>query len=193
MIIRLLVNDKVIQIDTLLLTPYINLLIEIKHNEKEERMKNPISQVLRQQNLLSKWLQQHKFQQTTIKFLIVNSNPYTILKSEQLKNNFIHAENLLESIEKIITKYQKPLRTPRDLRSITQKLITEHTLLSVNLLEEYDIPYDELSKGVYCPACHHRSKNAHQEALEDFFILVKERINNREVCDFLLISSRHTA
>ncbi|MFC7394122.1 nuclease-related domain-containing protein [Scopulibacillus cellulosilyticus] len=226
--LRFPIDDYIVQIDSLILSQSFTLIIEIKHfsgkiildsindqfirvrDGKEERFQNPMSQVFRQRYLLNKWFQQHRFSSVPIEFLVVNSNPFTILQTDPENHHILHAENLLERINKMNDKHLKPIRHTNELMAIVKKLKIDHTPLSVNLLEEYKISYNELLKGVQCPECNHcpmdrnhgiwhcnicntYSKTAHLQAIDDFLLLVKPSITNSECRDFLLISSRFTA
>jgi hypothetical protein len=44
-----------------------------------------------------------------------------------------------------------------------------------------------------CPICHSKSKDAHLEAIEDFFLLFQPSITNTKLRHFLHLSSSDTA
>jgi uncharacterized Zn finger protein (UPF0148 family) len=86
-------------------------------------------------------------------------------------------------------------------------LIAGHTPSEVDLLKKYKISADELLRGVqcpeckflpmerqygnwYCPSCFAVCKNAHDKAIEDYLMLVKPKITNRECREFLGVESK---
>lgn len=180
----------------------------------EKRIRNPMAQVYRQRFLLGKWFHQHNFPPAPMECLVVNSNQNTIFKMEpenhDIFKGIIHAESLMKRIHNIHAGRKKVFRAIVEMKEVTKKLEASNTPLHVDLLKEYDISYNELIKGVRCPGCRRfpmvrgygtwyckscqtRSKTAHEQAFDDYFLLVKPSITNRECRDFLLISSRHTA
>lgn len=52
---------------------------------------------------------------------------------------------------------------------------------------------EKLKIGWQCQMCQHRCRDAHIQALKDYYMLVGETITNRECRDFLMIESEHIA
>lgn len=52
---------------------------------------------------------------------------------------------------------------------------------------------EKLKIGWHCQICQHRCRDAHIQALKDYYMLVGETITNRECRDFLMIESEHIA
>ncbi|MEB2280022.1 NERD domain-containing protein [Lysinibacillus xylanilyticus] len=52
---------------------------------------------------------------------------------------------------------------------------------------------EKLKIGWHCHMCQHRCRDAHIQALKDYYMLVGETITNRECRDFLMIGSEHIA
>ncbi|MGE7998526.1 nuclease-related domain-containing protein [Lysinibacillus sp. NPDC093190] len=50
---------------------------------------------------------------------------------------------------------------------------------------------EKLKIGWHCQKCQHRCRDAHIQALKDYYMLVGETITNRECRDFLMIDSEH--
>lgn len=78
------------------------------------------------------------------------------------------------------------------------------------LCQYYQIDASALRRGVYCEncgafgmkklkigwhwhICQHRCRDAHIQALKDYYMLVGETVTNRECRDFLMIESEHIA
>lgn len=51
----------------------------------------------------------------------------------------------------------------------------------------------KLKIGWHCHICQHRCRDAHIQALKDYYMLVGETVTNRECRDFLMIESEHIA
>lgn len=51
----------------------------------------------------------------------------------------------------------------------------------------------KLKIGWHCQMCQNRCRDAHIQALKDYYMLVGEKITNRECRDFLMIESEHIA
>ncbi|WKB35562.1 nuclease-related domain-containing protein [Terrilactibacillus sp. S3-3] len=114
------VNNRSCQIDTFLLYPSFCLILETKNlsgtlhvdpvfnqfirsiDDKEEGFPNPILQVQRQKTLLNGWLCQHEMPVIPIEYLVVISNPSTLLKlvceTDPVPQTMLHAEQIVSKI-----------------------------------------------------------------------------------------------
>src|SRR5690606_7036726 len=94
----------------------------------------------------------------------------------------------------------------KTLRKLCKKLLISHTPKNTNLLAKYDLSVSELKRGVqcpecgkfpmkrkhgtwFCPFCHIKDKNAHIQALYDYFLLVDSSITNKKFREFVGIGS----
>lgn len=84
---------------------------------------------------------------------------------------------------------------------IAQYLVSRHSPKQIDILQEYGLTVNDLPWGVlcqdcthpmhyqkgiwHCPKCHSVSKDAHIEAINDHFLLIKPTITNRE-CQTIL-------
>ena len=96
-----------------------------------------------------------------------------------------------------------------DLKKTKRLLLNQHQEHYSSILATYQLQPSDLTHGVlceqctqvmtrmsgcwHCPSYKHSSKTAHLQALEDYFLLIKQTITNREPRDFLLLPSRKTA
>jgi hypothetical protein len=173
--LRLSNNDShFFQIDTLLLTPFIILILEIKNiagtlyfdqplhqmtrtiNGKEEGFLDPILQVQKQKVQFKAWLDRHKLPEIPILPLVVNTNPSTILKSTNhhfLSNKVLHAAALENRLEEYEKKYKTEKYTPKDLKRLIRLCLKFHTPQEADILEIFRISESELIRGVKCPSC----------------------------------------
>lgn len=221
------------QIDSLLFTPFYTLILEIKNisgtltidsefnqltrnfNGIETGFSDPITQANRQRLFLQRFFYEHNLVLPPIKYLVVISNPSTILKmapGQKLYtpyNKIIHAQNLISEISKLNSSYNEMAATKKDLRKIKRVLLAQHDTSMTSVLKTFGIEEHEIINGVkceycasvmtrkfgcwHCPQCNLSSKTAHERAMEDYFLLFKPFITNRELRTFLDIPSPRTA
>jgi Nuclease-related domain len=221
------------QIDSLLFTPFYTLILEIKNisgtltidSEFNQLTKNyngvvtgfsdPITQANRQKLFLQRFFYDHHLVLPPIKFLVVISNPSTILKmapGQKLLSPYdkiIHAQNLISEISKLNTLYTEEKATKKDLKRIKKVLLNKNDTGFTSVLDTYGINETEILKGVKCEKCSGKmerffgcwnctkcnftSKTAHVRTIEDYFLLFKPSVTNRELRAFLDIKSPKTA
>ncbi|GAA0315759.1 hypothetical protein GCM10008967_02880 [Bacillus carboniphilus] len=229
--IRLIVDHKPFQIDTLLISRNLILLIEVKNRkgslyfddvynqliwsdeEKREVLEDPLQQVKRQSRQLIKWLQEKRQPNIPIEYLVVMGDSGTFIdpKSGPLYQKYIlHAYSLEEKIDEIMQHYKKPLISNDALHRLSTKLLKHHNPLIIDPQKTYKYDPKDLIKGIQCekckrfgmgrtnrkwtcPFCGATSFDAHKAAIQDYFLLIKREISNKECRDFLKISSIKTA
>jgi ribosomal protein L37AE/L43A len=218
------------QIDSLLVTPYYLLPIEIKNisgiltidpefdqlskefNGIETGYQDPITQVNRQKLLLQKWFLNNKLPCPPIEFLVVFSHPSTILKMAPGHkrippyDKIIHAQNIVREISKLNTQYTREVI---NIKKVKRLLLNQHKPKYSSILTTYQLTETDIIKGVQCEKClhimnrktgiwqcsncHHLSETAHHKAIQDYFLLIKPTITNRELRNFLNLSSPRSA
>lgn len=232
--LRLPDRDHHFQLDTLLISPFFILILEVKNisgtlifddhfkqlirvtPEKEEGFPDPILQVERHRDQLSGWLSGQKLEKVPIETLVVISYPNTVIKNTllnlapHLSEKVIHSGNLLTKIKALETLHSKPLLTPQQLKKISRKLLMSHTISNPDVLQQLQIQSHEILTGVQCPECsslplirlHAKwicpscgslSRDAHFSALNDYKLLINLTISNRELKDFLHLSSMYAS
>ncbi len=224
--VRLPINDSYFQIDTLLVSQQVIVILEVKNfagtlhfdeelmqmirtfEEKEEGYAHPIFQVKRNALLLKKRLSLDKFPDIPIEFLVVISNPSTIIKFRKTSYHIIHAGALPDRLITLHQKYKYDYFEKKDLKRVSTLIQKKDIPDNPNLLQYYSIPKDEILKGVHCPACHsvsmtrnkgfwncplckYRSKTAHIDTFEDYALLIDTTITNQECRCFFKIASRN--
>ncbi|MGG4491346.1 nuclease-related domain-containing protein [Metabacillus idriensis] len=184
-------------------------------NGREEAFPDPIIQVRRQQKSLRKWLSDYNFPELPIHSFIVISNPTAILKtipaySETVLKKVIHAASLQEKIESLAFRYKDDLITVKDLNKLSRLLIKHHTPYDPDLLNQFQLNRSELIMGVHCTQCSavpmmkisgswvcrkcmFTAKEAYLESLNDYALLLGPTITNKEMRQFLKISSLSSA
>ncbi|WP_169864829.1 nuclease-related domain-containing protein [Sutcliffiella halmapala] len=181
-------------------------------NGKEERFTNPLSQIHKHEKRLKIWLHDNSIVPPPIKSLVVFSSPHTIIKADSKFKDYqkvVHSENLLAKIDQFEKNHTSNIFTEKDLKKISRLLLKKNSIAEIDILKKYGINPDELIRGVHCPKCMHMPlqrkgtwycpqcndsfKDAHKEALKDYFHLIGPTINHQQFKEFLQIESRFIA
>ena len=163
------------QIDTLLITPFFGLILEIKnwggeiffeksfcqvYQEKDGKAysyQNPVSQALLQKMHLKEWLRINKFPELPIEFLVVMSNTSSRLKADsgyhEVFQKVVHSIRLLGKIGQIETNYKKEVISVKVMKKLKKALLTQHTPLWPDILKTFSISLEEIIPGIFCPKC----------------------------------------
>ncbi|WP_163098989.1 nuclease-related domain-containing protein [Peribacillus alkalitolerans] len=171
--LRLPFKNHFFQIDTLILSKSVVIMIEVKnisgtlyfdhtfqqlirsYNGKEESFPSPFLQVQRQRLQLQQWIADNQFPRIPLEPLIVISNPSTIIKASTSNSNhqLIHMGQLPEKILSIEKIFQKEFISEKDLQKLIRLVKREHSPSTFNVLEYYQINQSEIVTGVQCPSC----------------------------------------
>ncbi|MCM3736117.1 NERD domain-containing protein [Bacillus cytotoxicus] len=186
-----------------------NQLIRISE-QKSEGFPDPILQIKRQERQLQKWLNLYGCSTLPIESFVVISTPRTIVKMSSRDQDFsrkiIHSANLSNKIEDLGRMHETEVLSVQEVQHLTFQMMTNHSPLHRNILEQYQIAKHELLKGVHCPACSYLpmvkimkgwhcsncngiSKFAHEDALQDYALLLGTAATNQELKEFLHITS----
>ncbi|WP_075983177.1 nuclease-related domain-containing protein [Bacillus massilinigeriensis] len=184
------------------------------NDEKEEGFPDPISQAQRKQQLLIKWLKSHKFPVIPIDYLIVISFPSTIINSSKRMSKYYqkicHLHTFQEKVEELNQHYQEQKLTTRELNKLKKLLLKSHTPLKNHPPCPFNIQESEILTGVQCPSCLHtpmirvkgnwscpkcqtKSKDAHIQAVNDYFLLFDHTMTNQQMREYLHLKSPDTA
>ncbi|MCI0766865.1 nuclease-related domain-containing protein [Bacillus sp. TL12] len=226
--IRLFDQKHYFQIDTLIISSHFILFLEIKNitgtllfdtefnqlirisEQNSEGFPDPMLQIKRQEMQLQTWLNLHGFSNLPIESLVVISTPRTIVKTsfhnQKLPQKITHSANLPNKIKQLESVYVKSRLSAKKQQKLVQYIMTEHSPLKQNILEQYSITKDELLRGVQCPEClfismikiksgwkcakcNIFSKEAHKYAMQDYALLLETTVTNKELKEFLNIES----
>jgi len=188
-----------------------NQLIRIKDG-REEGFQDPIAQAKRQRWQLQRWLHAHKFPEIPLEYLVAIGKPSTILKIDQdsLLEKILHVIHIPEKILELEKRYCESALSHYYLEKLSRSLIADNTPRISDVLSYYSISKDEIRRGVQCPKCfalpmvrskaswlcpHCRtlSKKAHQQAIQDYLLLIEPTITKQKCREFLLLESRNLA
>lgn len=175
----------------------------------------PIAQGERHQRYLQKLLAANHFPPVPVEYLVVISNSYTTYavtgkNAYQVKPRVCKADIFLNKITLLEKQYPKPLMTDKELRKLSYLLVKMNTLPTSYVLKKYDIKRADLLTGVHCPsssnhtlirknqnwycsACDTFIKDAHINALNDYFLLFGPTITNKQFREFAHLQSRYIA
>ncbi len=216
------------QIDFLIITLHYLLILEAKNysgqiyfdddfnqiiqtkNVEEKALPDPIPQVKLQKSHLHTWLDKHNIRDVPIEFLVVITNPYTIIRAspsyQEVFQKVIHKELLAQKIAKLNESYSITRFQQKEMKK-TAKLICKHHQPHIpNVMNQFKMNANNVITGTQCPECFSIpmiyqkgkwhcskcsciSKNAHISALKDYSLLIKPSITNKELRNFLHLPS----
>ncbi|PGT82119.1 MULTISPECIES: nuclease-related domain-containing protein [Bacillaceae] len=230
--LRLKTDKHFFQMDTLIFTNKMAIILEIKNfsgtiyfdpkfkqliqtkDGKEIAYAYPLTQLERQKSNLKEWLCINKLEKLEIQSLVVISNPYTIITTSpderHIHHKVIHKEELPTKILQLEKSKTTNQLEEKALKKIFKLLLKKHTEGDSSILEKFNLIESNLLKGVFCPkcaalpmervkgnwfcpSCRAKDKHAHIKAVEDYQLLIKTTISNRELREFLKLHSSDTA
>lgn len=173
--LRLSNGKHFFQMDTLLLTSYFALILEVKNytgtlyfdpllnqliqttpNGEVKGYANPIEQARQQQTELKRWLEKRNIS-IPIDFLIIISRPTTIIQTApgymNMLQKVLHVQFLLSRIEKIESSYKKEILQPKELKKACRNLLKDHIPETFDILHFYQISRSEVITGALCSYC----------------------------------------
>ena len=183
----------------------------IRMNGKGERLilDDPVYQLNKNIRFLRQWFKQRKLD-VPVKGLIVNTANNCMFHSKPTGALVCKTYQMNEYLYKILQSTPQE-SAPLKINKIKRLLEANHTpYVRKPLCKTYQIPYDDLKKGVYCANCRGyqmvrskrnwvcrdcNSKNAaaHHFALQEYFTFVDDSITNKDLRDFCLVESSDTA
>lgn len=220
------------QIDFLLISPKFILILEVKnikgtlffdatYNQLirtyqgiEEGFQDPILQAKSHQAKLTSLLQKNKFYEIPVYFLVVITNPKTIVNTNsnnrEAMNKVTVSANLLNKIKKLEEGNKVDIFSKREIKKLTSLLLKLDTPLDPQLLDQFSINVSELLTGVvcrkcenysmqrqsgawFCPHCLNWDKEAHLAAIKDYALLVAPTISSKTLREFLHLPTRSVA
>ena len=177
--------------------------------QKEKGYRYPITQVELQKVKLKLWLQQHNLAQIPIYPLVAISDPATVIKvlgdQEVIAKMVFHAEYIPKRIMDIEVRLDGEKFNHHKIANMILKECIEY---DKDIMAEHGVRVGDLLPGVQCPDCKYiglervyggwrcdrcrkKYRNAHEQAIQDYMLLVKPYITNEECSRWLKINSRH--
>lgn len=211
--------DSTHQMDTVLLTARFLILLEIKNitgeveynpsthqfirkksDGKKESLQNPYDQIARHTEFLQRLLKKLNMP-LPIEGAIIMANQNTIIGDVPPHPPLFHASGLRTFVKHCQAKHQ-PNITEQQLQKLAKHLLAIYKPIEFDL----NIGVSRLRKGVLCPNCHPipltykngvwicpkcgtRNKQAFYQALNDYRILIDNRITNHQFREFFGVES----
>ena len=172
--IRLKNGNYYFQIDTLILTPFFVLILEVKNisgtlyfettfsqmiqttQNGEYGYQNPLEQARQQCEELKKWLDNHNIH-IPIDYFVIISKPTTLLKADAKNSSYfqkiIHVQYLLSRMEKTKENYSEKLLNNKEIKKLTKTILKEDEPEKFDIFNAYDLTTNDISKGAICPIC----------------------------------------
>ncbi|MFJ7736255.1 nuclease-related domain-containing protein [Lysinibacillus sp. NPDC097287] len=160
------------QIDTILLCPYIFLVLEIKNitgfieideqfhqfnrttaEGRVEGMSNPFHQIERHVELLSRRMKEEGIV-VPIKYAVVSATKNAILSPSLHGRSIFHVTGLRLEVKKLLSQYRNPSVDPSNLEQFMKTLLAMH----VPKKREIKLPVKDLITGVLCPDCKYKQQ-----------------------------------
>jgi hypothetical protein len=175
-------GENTFQIDTLLLSPHLAIIIEVKNiagtlffdqvfhqlirtneNGKEEGFPDPITQASLHELQLKQFLEKYNLPQVPIEYAVVICNKYSILKTNpghrRIFQKVFKAPRLMNRIHDLEMQYPKEVLSSKELRKISRFLLKKNTPPRKLFLDRYLISKKQLKTGIHCPSCFHIPMN----------------------------------
>ncbi|SFP33143.1 NERD domain-containing protein [Salibacterium halotolerans] len=173
--LRLHDGTRPFQIDTLLISTSLIILVEVKNitgiltldaefhqlirfdNEKEEAFQHPVHQSNRHKMQMGWWLDWNHIPSLPIETIVVMAHPRSVLKRSNgtpgMYPQVIPPYLLPDKIHELHRHYPDPVLSGNDVRKLTRRLLASHSESAQNPLHRHHIASSDLVKGVFCPAC----------------------------------------
>ncbi|WP_430735814.1 nuclease-related domain-containing protein [Gracilibacillus dipsosauri] len=167
-----IVGKTAFQIDRLLLTPSFLCLLEVKNitgtiyfdqdahqlygetEDKNDIFPDPLLQVDLQKAQLRRFLLEYSIDIPPIftASVFVHPNARLLLQDYSERSRILTGIALPSYLEKLAKKYP-PVITSHQVELLSRFLESHHQSAVINILEKYEVLWEDLIKGVRCPSC----------------------------------------
>ena len=206
----MLIIDSKNYAGTLDFYPEFNYLLQTL-NGIEKVYPDPILQTRTQAAQLKSFLIKNHLSPPTIEFLVSISNSQAIIRNpgnnQDVRMRVCKTPAVAYKVKSFNDKYKNEILSIKEIKKITKLLLKSHEPYIPDI-QSMNLPMDQVKKGVQCPECRqigmkriygnwvcekcgHLSKDAHIDALRDFFVINGPTITSRQFSNFLNISSIH--
>ncbi|MGC4377175.1 hypothetical protein WD019_09595 [Fictibacillus sp. Mic-4] len=145
--------------------------------------------------------------------LVVITYPNALVKTSPSNiplPSVIRTPSLLDKINALKEIHKEEIISSKEIRKFCKLLVKHHSTGNPDILQQFGINELDLLTGVQCPQCAtipmerkwgkwvcsnccHSSKDAHLQALNDYYLLFQSIITNKKLRDFLQLSSSMVA
>ena len=171
--LRLPIGKSYFEIDALLISPYLNLILESKNHsgtltiEKHQMIQelpdftniysNPLSQAIRHKILLHYFFEKYQIPIIPIEYLVVFTKATSVVKITpgyiEAERKICKAEDLIKKITEFEKVYTKERLDQKMIGKMKRLLLSKHTPLRIDLLKTYRFNKCGILPGVRCPKC----------------------------------------
>ncbi len=195
--------------DKIIVTEKPTQFLQADKQGEAKPFRNPISEVDRKTQFLERWLQQRNIQIPVKGILVFAYNNHMKIEGEPSLPIFTSYEAPIHFRAQTI---QKPVLTASEIRKLANTLVLEHREFNpFPLLPSYRIESSLLKRGVFCLVCKNptimawtalrwecrgcgtRNKDSHLATIDEWFMLMPDKLTNKNFSDFADIPDRHTA
>lgn len=212
--LRLQIGNQTFQIDTLILTPNLIIICEVKnysgtlifekhsdqliriYQNKEEVFPNPIYQIQRQHIQLDRFLKQFNVQSIPIEHFVIIGNSTTQIKTSpdnsRLYETVFHSEKIITKMEELSKIHKRTILKPSNFNRVSQLILSNHKDDNPNIIDTFGIQKKEIIKGVRCSACKNFSMiRAHGTWKCSHCYAYSKDAHKQAILDYLLIVDSH--
>ncbi|MEH7444601.1 nuclease-related domain-containing protein [Bacillus sp. JJ1122] len=178
-------------------------------NDKTDTFEDPLLQAKRHRLLLQKWLQTNHFPRIPIEYLVFSSNPSTALRNPhndpEVYNRVCPPGKIIFKIEDFLSKYKREVLSVKEHKKLSKVLLRSDEP-SPSHLHQFKITSEDFLTGVQCPSCSMYAmeryagtwncihcgavaKDAHKQAIEDYFLIISPTITNKQFRHFIHLDS----
>jgi Nuclease-related domain len=166
------------QIDNLLISPQLALIIEVKNmtgeltfdsindqfyqkvGDKIKGYSDPVTQVQRHQTYINKLLAENNFPPVPVDYLIVINNTNAVLvfqgTSSEVRKRICKSHSFHKKVHLIENSHLENILSNKNLRKLSRLLLKNNTPPTNSILKQYEIKVSDLLTGVLCPLCIHK-------------------------------------
>ncbi|MED3561061.1 nuclease-related domain-containing protein [Bacillus xiapuensis] len=184
------------------------LLIRTKENGQKDGFESPVVQMERDRELLSAWLRSRNIH-IPVYGAVVLAYPKQIVEVPPRKAKILFPSSIPAFINSLPQQEKK--LDPVVFDWLSSELLKSHQrFIPKPICETYQIKFTDIRPGVickvcdrirmmkhrrvwYCPHCHATDPIAHVRTIQEWFLLFKREITNRECREFLGIEDIDTA
>lgn len=179
--------------------------IRTRQNGMEEILTNPIDQLNRHEEFFQRLLSNLKIA-LPVEKAVVMANPSTVIGNVPKSPPIFHASGLRSFVKKCLVRHSSVL-TSSQLEKLAKMLLSKVEARRFDI----NISVERIRKGVLCENCSYqvamfykhgfwichkcglRSKKALLRALDDYRLLINDKITNREFREFFHVESLFAA
>ncbi|MDF2606867.1 MAG: hypothetical protein K0S34_1062 [Bacillales bacterium] len=189
-------------------------LIQIKSSGETKIYNDPVVQASGHKLNLEKMLLSSNINYPPITYLVVMTKQNSLITVKSQNRNYrkkiVRSNNLLNKITELSGQYSKEIITEKELKKITKYLLKSNQEREQNLLGEYGVNPSDLIMGVICDHCSNTSMkricgrwlclkckfisyDSHLSTLNDYILLIANKITNDSFRQLTRIESSTTS